>query len=72
MIAARIGVAATLSVAATLAWAGFGRGEFWPRWVYFGLGVAFAAEFLLRRVLRSRPAGAAGSPSTARCASCWW
>jgi signal transduction histidine kinase len=55
MIAARIGVATTLAVAATLAWAGIGRGEFWPRWVYFGLGVVFAAEFLLRRVLRVPP-----------------
>jgi signal transduction histidine kinase len=54
-VTARTGVAATLCVAATLAWAGTGGGEFWPRWVYFGVCTALAAELLLRRALRVPP-----------------
>jgi signal transduction histidine kinase len=54
-VTARTGVAAALCVAATLAWAGTGGDEFWPRWVYFGVYTALAAEFLLRRALRVPP-----------------
>ncbi|GAA4606364.1 hypothetical protein GCM10023195_22860 [Actinoallomurus liliacearum] len=52
---ARVGVAAAPCAAATLAWAVTGVDEFWPRWVYFGVGTVLAAEFLLRRALRVRP-----------------
>ena len=51
-LAVRAGVAVTLCVAATLAWAGTDVDEFWPRWVYFAVGVALTGEFVLRRVLR--------------------
>jgi signal transduction histidine kinase len=44
-----------VGAAATLAWAGTGGGEFWPRWVYFGVCTALAAELLLRRALRVPP-----------------
>jgi signal transduction histidine kinase len=47
--------AAALCVAATLVWASVGRGYFWPRWVYFGVGVVAAAVFLIGRVARIRP-----------------
>jgi signal transduction histidine kinase len=52
-VTAPVGVAAALCVAATLAWAGTGGGEFWPRWVYFGVCTALAAAFVLRRALRA-------------------
>jgi signal transduction histidine kinase len=55
MIAVRASVAAALCVAATLAWAGTSGGEFWPRWVYFGVCTVLAAELLLRRALRVPP-----------------
>jgi len=51
-VVARTSVAAALCVSATLAWAVTGRGEFWPRWVYFGAGTVLATEFALRRALR--------------------
>ncbi|HEY2669754.1 MAG TPA: hypothetical protein VGJ07_05195 [Rugosimonospora sp.] len=47
-VAVRAGVAVALCVAATPARAGVD--EFWPRWVYFALGVALTGEFVLRRV----------------------
>ncbi|GAB3961239.1 hypothetical protein GCM10029978_012930 [Actinoallomurus acanthiterrae] len=50
-----VGVAAALCAAATLAWAVTGVDEFWPRWVYFGVGTVLAAEFALRRALRVPP-----------------
>jgi hypothetical protein len=49
-VAVRAGVAVALCVAATPARAGTGVDEFWPRWVYFALGVALTGEFVLRRV----------------------
>jgi signal transduction histidine kinase len=49
-------VAVALCVAATLVWASLGGGDFWPRWVYFGTGIAAAAVVLGRAVLRTRPA----------------
>ncbi|MGW3601964.1 MULTISPECIES: sensor histidine kinase [unclassified Micromonospora] len=45
-------VAGTLCVAATVAWLVTGRGEFWPRWVYFGIGTVLLGRLLLRRALR--------------------
>ncbi|MEV4758411.1 histidine kinase [Micromonospora sp. NPDC049559] len=51
-VAVRAGVAVALCVAATLAWAGTGVDEFWPRWVYFAVGTVLTGEFVLRRVLR--------------------
>ncbi|WP_433176482.1 sensor histidine kinase [Actinoallomurus sp. CA-150999] len=50
-----VGVAVALCAAATLAWAVTGVDEFWPRWVYFGIGTVLAAEFALRRALRVPP-----------------
>ncbi|PWR05538.1 histidine kinase [Micromonospora acroterricola] len=52
----RTTLAATLCVAATVAWLVTGRGEFWPRWVYFGVGVVLVGRLVLRRALRV-PAG---------------
>ncbi|MBL7255414.1 sensor histidine kinase [Paractinoplanes lichenicola] len=46
-------VAVALCVAATVAWAVLGRGDFWPRWVYFGFGTVAAAVFVFRRALRT-------------------
>ncbi|MCO5969563.1 sensor histidine kinase [Actinoallomurus soli] len=54
-VLARVGVAAVPCAAATSAWAVTGVDEFWPRWVYFGVGTVLAAELLLRRALRVRP-----------------
>ena len=51
-----VGVAVALSVAVTLVWAFTGRGEFWPRWVYFGFATVAAAAYLFGRALRV-PAG---------------
>jgi signal transduction histidine kinase len=48
-------VAATLCVAATAAWAVTGRGEFWPRWVYFGFVTLAAGVFAFGRALRVPP-----------------
>jgi signal transduction histidine kinase len=48
-------VAGTLCVAATVAWLVTGRGDFWPRWVYFAVGVLLLGRFLLRRALRVPP-----------------
>ncbi|MGC4854045.1 sensor histidine kinase [Micromonospora sp. DT4] len=48
-------VAGTLCVAATVAWLVTGRGVFWPRWVYFGVGMVLLGRLLLRRALRVPP-----------------
>ncbi|MEV4655957.1 histidine kinase [Micromonospora sp. NPDC049301] len=50
--ATRTTLAVTLCVAATVAWLVTGRGEFWPRWVYFGVGTLLLGRLLLRRALR--------------------
>jgi signal transduction histidine kinase len=54
-LAVRIGLAVALSAATGLAWAATGGGEFWPRWVLFGLATVLVAEQLLRWVLRMPP-----------------
>ncbi|WP_433376962.1 histidine kinase [Actinoplanes sp. CA-142083] len=51
------GVAVASCVAVTLVWALTGRGEFWPRWVYFGMVVPVAGTYVFRRALRSAPPG---------------
>ncbi|MGW2900595.1 sensor histidine kinase [Streptomyces sp. NPDC001212] len=51
----RIGLAAVVSAAAGLLWADTGGGDFWPRWVWFGLATVLAADQLLRWVLRVPP-----------------
>jgi signal transduction histidine kinase len=48
-------VAVALCAAVTLAWAVTGRGEFWPRWVYFGVVVLGAAPYAFGRALRVPP-----------------
>ncbi|MGC4875943.1 sensor histidine kinase [Micromonospora sp. DT43] len=48
-------VAGALCVAATVAWLATGRGVFWPRWVYFAVGVLLLGRLLLRRALRVPP-----------------
>ncbi|WP_051809800.1 sensor histidine kinase [Actinoplanes subtropicus] len=49
------GVAVALSVAVTLVWAFTGRGEFWPRWVYFGFLTVAAGVVVFGRALRVPP-----------------
>jgi signal transduction histidine kinase len=49
------GVAVALCVAATLVWALTGRGEFWPRWVYFGFATVAAGVVVFGRALRVPP-----------------
>jgi len=49
------GVAAGLSAAATLAWALTWRGDFWPRWVYFGFATLAAGAYVVRLALRVPP-----------------
>jgi signal transduction histidine kinase len=41
-------VAVGLSLAATLGWAFGGQGYFWPRWIWFGLGIPVALAWSLR------------------------
>lgn len=45
------GLAVVIGAIAWLAWSFFG-GDFWPRWVWFGLCTALTAEYLVRRVAR--------------------
>jgi signal transduction histidine kinase len=40
-------------VATTVVWIEAGGDDFWPRWVWFGLGVGLVAHVLLRRALRA-------------------
>jgi signal transduction histidine kinase len=49
-------VAVAVSAAVTLVWAVTGRGDFWPRWVFFGFAVVAAGAYVFRRALRV-PAG---------------
>src|SRR5262245_26315603 len=54
-IAVRAGGATAICGATWLAWAATGHGYFWPRWVWFGVVTALAAEILGRRVLAVPP-----------------
>jgi signal transduction histidine kinase len=47
-------VAVALGLAATLAWATITRGDFWPRWVYFGFAIVAAAVYLVGKALRQQ------------------
>ena len=49
------GVAGAIAAAATLAWVLTGRGEFWPRWVWFGVAVVPLIGYAFRRALRVPP-----------------
>ncbi|WP_433306405.1 sensor histidine kinase [Actinoplanes sp. CA-030573] len=47
-----LAVAAALCVAVTAVWAAIGRGDFWPRWVYFGFATICFGTYAFRRALR--------------------
>jgi len=48
-------VAAGLSLAATVGWAIGGQGYFWPRWIWFGLGIPVALAWSLRWAVQRPP-----------------
>ncbi|MGY0233863.1 histidine kinase [Longispora urticae] len=50
-----IGVAVLAAVAAPAVWLTTGRGEFWPRWVWFGLAAALAGRAALHSAWRTPP-----------------
>ena len=54
LIRAETVVAAVAVLAAPLAWSVFG-GEFWPRWVWFGVGLVIALQVALARAWRVAP-----------------
>jgi signal transduction histidine kinase len=56
-LAAYLTLAAVLAFAVTLTWGLAGAGYFWPRWVWFGLGVPAALWAALRRARRASDPG---------------
>jgi signal transduction histidine kinase len=55
LLVAETGGGIVVALATGLIWAVTGGGDFWPRWVWFGLAVGIGAHYALRRVLRVRP-----------------
>jgi len=51
----QIALSAIAGFTTTLVWALVGGGDFWPRWVWFGLAVAVALHLVIRRALSSAP-----------------
>ena len=51
---AEAAIAVALAIAAPAAW-GFTGGDFWPRWVWFGLALLIAIQVALARALRTAP-----------------
>ena len=49
-------IAAVLAIGAPAAW-GFTGGDFWPRWVWFGLGLVITGQILLTRAWRTTAPG---------------
>ena len=47
-------IAAIIAFVVTLIWGLSGAGYFWPRWVWFGLGVPVAFRFAIQRAQRGR------------------
>jgi signal transduction histidine kinase len=56
-VALHVAVAALLGFVATAIWGLTGAGEFWPRWVWFGLCVPVTVHVALWSAWRSSPAG---------------
>jgi signal transduction histidine kinase len=46
LIQAEVAVAVVVALAAPMVWSAFG-GDFWPRWVWFGVGLAIALQLAL-------------------------
>ncbi|MEV4419078.1 ATP-binding protein [Patulibacter sp. NPDC049589] len=50
-----VALSAVVGAAVTVVWAAAGAGDFWARWVWFGLAVLLAVHALVRRVVLTPP-----------------